>query len=663
MDASFHFGSALAASRAHRGTPSPDAIAPKPAEPAAMGGRSVEVLDPPEEIQISLAPWKVTAYAVGQFFVRITVGLAAKIVLSITLAVQYFQMSKLRKGIAKAHADALISANQLVLQGLTGRKTIRTWIRSPEFLMDCQRAYYRERVAEARPTNDQLKQWKYQTEDLIERVEKIHKMVEKRAHFSEIRKELHMALTSDVYQALKHFEGIACIEYLQILCDKMYAANARNVIAEYGEACIGGIQGDEDFQHAHHQGFTWGRLAAILDEKVMSFWAFKRNNFVQNALWGASHLDATALSIQSERDPLKYNPHPHNPDLYAHDFHFAGKTIRFCYGPGPTGDSVYEHGVLPWRSKLVNKGVSVQELRINLQSHRVQGDKKTYPEHLRVCKMLKFSEENPKAVRMMSLAFNTKARKMGEDFLPKRDGDINLDSLFYQLAKHYLDPDRLEQRGLSDGNAFAEILREPDEEAFRQIRHDGQDNGWRISSRILDSEEITGAFFHTKELFKAYFDRYNFPNREYKDKKMIAGVALTTIEGMVSLKALISTFDQVPSRRQLEHFEKRANRSLDKDLLASRTFAHCKQDVDRAIVNNIILRLMFRTLSTSGPLSRNELHEIVGGVLGRARIVDGRTIQHKHYQHLSKFLKFFADRDRVRLLGDHLKNYVWGRQE
>jgi hypothetical protein len=97
---------------------------------------------------------------------------------------------------------------------------------------------------------------------------------------------------------------------------------------------------------------------------------------------------------------------------------------------------------------------------------------------------------------------------------------------------------------------------------------------------------------------------------------------------------------------------------LDKDLTALRTSGACKQDVDRAVIENISLRLFFRWAHNPAPLHCDEVYEIAGAVLGRARMVDDRKIIGGRYQILDDLLRFIGSaQGGVSTVHSLLKNY------
>src|SRR6185436_4087070 len=88
-----------------------------------------------------------------------------------------------------------------------------------------------------------------------------------------------------------------------------------------------------------------------------------------------------------------------NPNFSAHSFKIGGKELKFYYGPGPTGNPVFEHGVLPAYEKF-----GVFELRFNHQ------DTSNRHEYVRIQELQRIVDENPKVLKHALLGFDTKMK-------------------------------------------------------------------------------------------------------------------------------------------------------------------------------------------------------------------------------------------------------------
>ena len=120
-------------------------------------------------------------------------------------------------------------------------------------------------------------------------------------------------------------------------------------------------------------------------------------------------------------------------------------------------------------------------------------------------------------------------------------------------------------------------------------------------------------------------------------------------QGIISLGALCKSFQDIESM---------LDGQLDEDLVAARVSGACKQDIDRAIVQNITVRLFFRLLTNDGPLMKDEIYSIAGAVIGRAEIVEGRLIQWSRYEILSDLLHFVGDQKSVQTLSLELRKFA-----
>lgn len=584
----------------------------------------------------------------------------------------YYKLHPFESKIEEKVNDALFTSKEVKAASEGRTKTFASWF-SKENRRSMHETCKEKYVAYLEKTQDvdPVKSTK-EAKDFYLKILKIYKMVDSRTSSIKIRKKIHEAMQSSVYQALKDQE-VVLVEYLQVLSVKFSSADCRDIVREYGR--------DHSTKAIPNRGpgrYTWDELARVLDSEVDGR-SFKRNRLYQNIIWGVTHPSAAMTSMQSEFTPMNYYPHAANPDMYAGDFSIGDKSMRFCYGPTPTGDAIHRDGVLPYMQKLRERGYAVSETRINLQTHfhikrAPRGLKALAPselsnksigEHLRVCEMLANAAEYPEENRMMSLAWDTKARKMGSQFIDPEVEHFQISAVLEQLARYYLG----HQPAPNADKSIADRIREGfDEDAFQTLKHDGTDNGWYIPEHVLPAEKVVNAFCCAASLFDD--DRISPPilidtsERELmfqadpkeiiEAKKDFGNVMLLTIEGMVSLAQLYESFKHAPTNGQLSD---RLDQ-LDEDLAASRVYGHCKQDIDRGVMNNIILRLLHRTMTDTSALTQEEFHEIVGGVLIRARVVDGRTIQWKRYKHLSNFLKYFSDQTRLSVLHEKLNEFL-----
>jgi hypothetical protein len=115
-------------------------------------------------------------------------------------------------------------------------------------------------------------------------------------------------------------------------------------------------------------------------------------------------------------------------------------------------------------------------------------------------------------------------------------------------------------------------------------------------------------------------------------------------------KALNDTSSEAEIRQKL-------GEKLDQDLILSRSSGACKQDIDRAIAENVAERVFFRMMKDSSPMSKEEFYSIAGAVLARAYIVEGRQIQLKRYEILSDLLHFVGSAENMKKLSNHLQRF------
>ncbi|MCP5504295.1 MAG: hypothetical protein H7A41_03990 [Chlamydiales bacterium] len=436
---------------------------------------------------------------------------------------------------------------------------------------------------------------------------------------SEIREDIDQLMGSNIYQALKETDHPA-VEFLQILCMKYIGGKGTeesDVFEEYGREVVGDLDGKTEF--------TLGELADVMDERtgVGVFGAYQRNGLASTIIWVLSHPFDFLRSTTDEWDPLVFNSHEGNPDVYGYDFVLpkasdpSGKEKRmhFYYGPGPTGDRLYNEGYLVYLDK---KGLF--ERRTNHQNlhHR--------SEALRVYEMRRYEEAHPDSLRFLSLSFDTPLMKT---------------------------PPRLHQEG--PVQHFMSALKEHycEERAHRVMHADPEvENGVYIGPDVLGDKEVERALTVSEEIFSRlsegndYWDQLMSQGAE--GEKRLARMMILGTHGVIGLGSIYKALQDSPA------FDER----LDADLATCRASGACKQDIDRAVVENITERIFFRLLTNDGPITKQELDSIVGAVLARAYIVEGRLIQWKRYEILSDLLHFVGTPENTKKLSACLRGYV-----
>jgi hypothetical protein len=461
--------------------------------------------------------------------------------------------------------------------------------------------------------------------DFLNQVFNVKKLIDKKADPDTIRKAIDKAMSTPVYQALKRKEGNPAVELLQILAVKELSAKGAPVLIEYGKKVVGPL---------NQETFSFGELADVLDTAASDAFAFQRNNVLSTAVWTAAHPLNALHSQKSRWLPLEFNSHDGNPNFQAYEFvHPKNPQVKmqFYFGPGPTGDHLYNDGVLVYIDKLNGKGIPVCELRENFQNIQEKH------EAARIVEMLRYREEHPSSFKFISLSFDTPCMKMKGD-LPH-----------FQKASEFLDK-------------YKNFFLGESGDAHRHFT-DGKlknDNGVFIGDEaIQDDQSIEKVFTHAEKLFTSLSENnphWNLLSQKGEvGKKRLGRMMQLGVHGLISLCAVYQSLESQAAQGDVE---KQFNAKLDEDLRASRVSGACKQDIDRAIVENVTLRLFFHLLTNDEPLSQDEVYSIVGAVIGRARLVEGRLIIWKRYEILSDLLHFVGEKENLKVLSEHLKTYV-----
>ncbi len=580
--------------------------------------RRVEVLDPKDGsskgFDASYSVLKVAYYTLKFFAVLLYIPLKALTLIPNTFS--YFYNRTLNHDIYKARLEAL-------KKGLTVKSDYRgilyTELGNQKNV--CQRQIEEKQI----PISEE------EIQNFLNKAVVILRMIDSNTDPDVIRDKINLAMSTDVYQVLKNEEN-PVVEFLQILSVMDLSTDGEKAFKRYGEKVLGELDKDT---------FTWGDLATLMDSHINITFAYQRNSWYTTLFWAMAHPIEAVESKEADWFPLEFNGHKGNPNLRGEDFRISvngkEKTMRFYYGPGPTGDRLYHDGVLVYMDKLNQKGIKVHELRQNYQNME------KYSESVRIREMVRYQDEHPDSMRLLSLSFDTDAMKMTKPFMkftsPKE---------FLLLYAKYV----MAKEGINDSS---EKIEEIEPKAHKSIETQG-DNGVFALEKTISDMQIKKAFFHTDQVFtnliadgttgKAYWDDWM---RTEKGQKRLGRVMQLATQGIISLGALCRSFQDIES-------------NLDEDLTAARVSGACKQDIDRAIVQNITVRLFFRLLTNDKPLAKEEVYSIAGAVIGRAEIVEGRLIQWSRYEILSDLLHFVSDEESVQTLCLELRKFAHAKE-
>ncbi|NNM43343.1 MAG: hypothetical protein HKM07_03275 [Chlamydiae bacterium] len=587
----------------------------------SLSERRVEVLDPKDGsskgFDTGYCVLKVVYYTLKFFAVLLYIPLKALTLIPNTLS--YLYNKNLNHDIYAARLEAL-------KKGLTVDVDYRK-ILSPGPGLETQRELCKTQI--------QSKNGQIAVETItnfVDRAAAIMRMIDSGSDPDAIREKITLAMSTDVYQVLKNEEENPVVTFLQILSVMDLSTDGEKAFKRYGEKVLGELNQDT---------FTWGELATQMDRHINVTFAYQRNSWYTTLFWMMANPIEAVESKEADWFPLEFNGHKGNPNLRGEDFRISvdgkPKTMRFYYGPGPTGDHLYHDGVLVYMDKLNKKGVKVHELRQNYQNME------KYSEAVRIREMAKYEREHPDSMRLLSLSFDTDAMKMTTPFMK-----FSSPQEFLLLYAKYV----MAKEGIQDTSASIEKI-EPI--SHRSIETQ-DDNGVFAQERTISDMQFKNAFFCAEQVFttltadgtigKVHWDDLM---RTEKGQKRVGRVMQLATQGIISLGALCKSFQDIESM---------LDGQLDEDLSAARVSGACKQDIDRAIVQNITVRLFFRLLTNDGPLMKDEIYSIAGAVIGRAEIVEGRLIQWSRYEILSDLLHFVGDQKSVQTLSLELRKFA-----
>jgi len=448
-----------------------------------------------------------------------------------------------------------------------------------------------------------------QTLQIREKIERLSRNERVWGGIDGVRKDLTQAMENPLYQTIAT-QDCEAANFLQFVAIKLLAADGTEALRNYGKKCIGELDGN---------AFSPLQLADLMREHNRK-WGFSYG-FPERILYSACHPLATIHSIQSILDPLKYNAGATNPNFSGHTFSLGNKKIRFYFGPGPTGNLIFEYGVLSAYEKF-----KVFELRFNHQ------DTSSKSEYYRIKEIQRMGDENPEVLRHALLGFDTKMKN-------NRGVQFDRPSAFFSEYRKYVKQGVRGQEGRSGHSGFY---------IPKHLLSDAQ-----VATAIDHAEAFCAKLCENNPFWKQAMQETGEHGAKYRwhsalghedrlyplshpGKARMAKMMQLVTDTYLTLALLYRSFDAISP----EMVQRTLDERLDQDLTALRTSGACKQNIDRAIVENITLRLFFRWASDPSPLTQQEVYEIAGAVFGRAQIVDDRKIIKARYQLLEEFLRF-----------------------
>ena len=303
--------------------------------------------------------------------------------------------------------------------------------------------------------------------------------------------------------------------------------------------------------------------------------------------------------------------------------------MGFYYGPGITGSSLYEDGVIPWHQKLQAKHrLRIKEVRFDYQDPRHQG------ESLRIFKQLEMASQSNGTLEVIPLDFNqirhfSEGREFFSDSVKREAHCFQINSCIAQ----------------QDVGEFFNLYRE-----YRARNHFPQGEDWE---RAINATERMFTGLLANGASRRYWERLSTSD---KGRQRLAKMMILGVHAIYSVGATLRSLREISSEEEIEQIQSEIP-GEDRDLIMSRSSGACKQDIDRGPMENIALQLFFSLLHSEGGLSAREAYLIAGGVIGRARIAEGRIPLFGRYQILSDLLHFVSDLNGQRIAQTAVRNY------
>lgn len=442
-------------------------------------------------------------------------------------------------------------------------------------------------------------------------------------YMQRVREEINIALKMPGYKALKTDERNPSVHFLHGLVMAIsHAAEGQAIIQEFGnekvEKCL---DAHPELQERGGE-FSWGQLGKILHHSRKANTVLSKDGLGKVA-WVAAHPQKAfaALFGETECGAKEYNAFQHgNAAIHAWDYNVYGLPVSFAFGPGPTQDAFFQAKLQFIENARGTTGKLYASFQQSLEStnHRAERE--------RIDDLRTVSEEN--------------AQNLTFSILPL-DGDIwkgkgafasdNSPEKFHSKLSHHM------------------LGQDPGNPAYRTIGEKGRDNGFFIPESTLTDDEVRNGLVASGNAFTglagggSVFERIQ---QEKRGNEKLCKAMLLGAEAVLSVRALYKMGEKIQKNNppeRLEGWEKMLDDQLE-GLKAKYTMGQaCKQDVDRGVILNIVTRIYMLELQGVF-LTREEVSALVGSVLLRAEMVDGRMILEDRAEALETFLELVGDR-------------------
>lgn len=379
---------------------------------------------------------------------------------------------------------------------------------------------------------------------------------EKIKKVSEVRARLNQIFSEPSYQDFKNKDHIH-INFVQLLSIKMQMADGLEDLKTHFPLS-GGVQNFQEFR---------GKLQEKIGELPFSK--------TKGVKWFASNPKEVASSLQSKVDSKNYTPFSLNPSHKG--YVFEGKTgkIQSFFAPSPTGDKVWEEGVVPALKKL-----NLYEVFFNYQDYHVSDEKN------RIDQAEKISARSDGVLKHCIMGYDAKVKS--------------------SLVKPLME----------DTTSIKDFLGGYTSHIENHCRNVGM-LGMKISEGLLSKEMLQEELSRIKNItFEGTLG----------EKKQAVVMLIDALLASRIIENLISKQGPVDEKR-------------DSDFQYPFMRACCKQHVDRGTVQLSAMYLIYELRKNPDyTLEEEAAKDIAAAVQGRAVVVDNRKIIPKKADRFFGFL-------------------------
>jgi len=427
-----------------------------------------------------------------------------------------------------------------------------------------------------------------------------------------VRRALNQAIKSDAYQVLKNNIQNPCTYFLQIMAYTITTQGSGTETArKLGEKALKGQTLGEDT--------NWGDLAKLLKKSVRNTCTFNRNTKANSLFYVLAFPMKIAHELKGRFFPSEYNSYEHwNMNFKMGDFMFGSQKIGTFFGPGPGTRS--DEVVQAEMDLLDHVSKPILRTQVTLESPQKQH------EQVRRNEILQFDKRN----KVWTAAGH-------------------LDGKIYKGKKEF--------KEIQSTRDFIEKVRQASDDHFN--RNAVFDAGSKEKS--ISKEEVTrgeDAFTAALSQFESSDHWKKLKSKKEKGNARLSKALSLGLQSFLNMRILSNMYRKLTSNKS--QVLKELDQELDRLKVESNFCVACKQNIDRGLIMNILLRLYVEALSGQ-PLTPEKVHEIVGYTLLRAGIVDGRALIRNRLEALYDFLSLIGNNQKI--LIDSLRTYLASEEQ